>query len=627
VAAASQGSGGAIGNIAGIERDLKAFARKYPGIKLGPMAIALPGMKGRTTPGVIRPPWNPTYTEIGSLNADPVQATRNILKAEFIAQQASKWQFNKWLSPTLQAYAAMNIYLREYRRNFLVRGSINARAYWATKEGFETEVEVPDDIEGEGQEAEQAYRDEYKDVKGFIDRTNKRVRFKKHLRIAMVKRLIYGRAGFEIEWRGNAPSRLLSLDSQIFIGTEPIIDSNWDLRGFSYKGMGTSLSQPYYLPWECLYFTYNELEDDLQGLSAVEPILKEAQLDDKIVREDLTEAATTMWAGIVIWLLDRSKLPNLSDAEVQGVMDALIGSIQPGKQVATENVWTPVPVKVQVDLNALLAVQDSCERRIVGNLQVPRFMLNIERELNRATAYAELEAFVDGPVTDDQTEMAEQIEDRWYDLLIRAFYHLKPDTPHERLPCHVRHKWHEIRTTDWFQLIISVSTAYNAGWIDQEKAYEMMYEGQGTDFNPDDLRDEQGEFHAKLPPHATQPRGSVGQIGAGPGLGPITPPTLAGSIVPIADRYQRTAKLQLKGLLNKVQQGSMTEATALDEAGKICDKYLARIVEASKEEFTRQTGVQVEKMPPELEAQMAEWKTQTMKAFQLVLADAKHKSK
>jgi hypothetical protein len=604
-------------NTPNLEADIRRLAKRHPGIKaLGGVATTHAGSSGTH---IIQGAWNPTYTEIGKRNADPRVATMNALQAQFEAEQAAKWQFNKWLSPTLQAYAAMNIYLREYRRNFLVRGSINALAFWTTKEGFDTEVEVPDQ-EGLTDEQIDQYRKKFNDVKNFVDTINKKVRLKAKLRTAQIKKKIYGRAGFEIEYGlDGKPSRLLALDSQIFIGTEPLIDSNWILRGFSYKGMGTSFTQPFYKPEECLYFTNNELEDDYQGLSDVEPILKESQLDDKIVREDLTEAATTMWAGVIVWLLDRSKLPNMSDGYVQGVMDSLTTAIMPGKHIATEAVWQPIPVKLQVDLNQLLAVQDSCERRIVGNFGVPRFMLNIEKELNRATAYAELEAFVDGPVTDAQEDLAYQVEQRWYDLLIRIFYKLKPDMPHEKLPCHIRHKWHEIRTTDWFQLIASVSTAYQAGWVDQEKAYDMMYNGPKSDFDPDELRDETtGEFQQKLPPHTMQPKG----FGGGqPGLGPTMPPALAGSIKTTALSQVRGLRDQLRIILDRARSKEITKPDALTQGAKIVESYDEAILETSKRELQAQTGIALEKLPPEVYGRIRDFRNETMRAFQLVLND------
>jgi hypothetical protein len=244
-------------------------------------------------------------------------------------------------------------------------------------------------------------------------------------------------------------------------------------------------------------------------------------------------------------------------------------------------------------------------------------MLNIEKELNRATAYAELEAFVDGPVTDAQEDLAYQVEQRWYDLLIRVFYHLKPDTPHEDLPVHVRHKWHEIRTSDWFQLIASISTAYQAGWVDQEKAYEMMYNGPKADFDPDQLRDEQGNVKQKLPPHATAPKGFGG--GGQPGLGPTQPPALAGSLGTSALGLVKGVKLQLKGLLGRVSKGELSKADALSQADTIVKKYLESTKEVSRKELQAQTGVALDTLPPEIEERLRVFHTETMKAFELVL--------
>jgi hypothetical protein len=75
--------------------------------------------------------------------------------------------------------------------------------------------------------------------------------------------------------------------------------------------------------------------------------------------------------------------------------------------------------------------------------------LNIEKELNRATAYAELEAFVEGPITDDQRWVKRIIESQWYDRLARQFFKLKPE---DSLPMRVVHRWRQIRTLDWFAL-------------------------------------------------------------------------------------------------------------------------------------------------------------------------------
>lgn len=45
-----------------------------------------------------------------------------------------------FLRRTDTMWRGLDDYYREYIRNFLVRGSIDARAFWATKEGFETKI-------------------------------------------------------------------------------------------------------------------------------------------------------------------------------------------------------------------------------------------------------------------------------------------------------------------------------------------------------------------------------------------------------------------------------------------------------------------------------------------------------
>jgi hypothetical protein len=168
-----------------------------------------------------------------------------------------------------------------------------------------------------------------------------------------------------------------------------------------------------------------------------------------------------------------------------------------------------------------------------------------------------------------------------------------------------------------------VSTAYGAGWIDQEKAFEMMYNGQKTDFDPDQLKDElTGEVKQQLPPHAQTP-GGTGGFNRAPGLLPI-PPMLAGSAAFAKTMSQeRGLKHQLRGILVKVRQGSLTEAHALVQAEKLIDNHEKRVREVSLQELQAQTGMKLDSIPPEVEHHLRTWRQDTMKAFQLVLNDAK----
>ncbi len=448
-----------------------------PGVSVKGKAVALPRSQGVLAQArMLRYPVDVTRAELqGAL-------------AEYYPWSTGSFALQE--SPqSLPPYSAMDKYYREYRRNFLIRGAVNTLAFWATKEGFDTVIELLDPA-GMSDEQIAAALEPYEPLKDYIDQINARVNLDWKLRVAMIKAKIWGKAAFEIERdKKGQPIRLLALNSNFIM---PLVDRNWQLRGFSYQGRG-SLSDPFYQPEEVLYVTNNELEDDWTGISDIEPVVKEAQLDDKIVREDLTEAATTMWAGVVLWMLDISKLPQgITEAEIQTIIDDHVAAIKPGKSIATDNRWIAQVVDLKPDVDKLLAVMNGVERRILGNFGVPPFLLNVERErgTNRATALAELEAFVDGPITDIQRVFKRKTEDQWYGRLARQFLEgegmIAKGAP---LPVAVRHKWREIRTTDWFQLIVAVTNAYaqGMGFVDQKKAYEMLRDGQATKFDPNEI--------------------------------------------------------------------------------------------------------------------------------------------
>lgn len=378
-------------------------------------------------------------------------------------------------------YKGLDDYYREYRRNFLVRGAINARAFWATKEGFETIIEPA--------EAPQA-----KQLKEYVDRVNAKVNLDNRLRLALIKAQIWGKTGFEVEFQkqdapwaaGNEPVRLNSLKSTLLI---PEVDLDaWKLTGFEYDG-----KKAFYDPEELLFLVRNEINDDWQGISDIEPVLAESTMDDRIIREDLLEACTTLWAGVGTILLDLEKAAKAgitNDADIDQIEEDMRDQLKPGKWLVADDLWKIDVHDMKPDLRQLLDVSDKLERRILGNHQVPRFMLNIEKELNRATAYAELETFIEGPITDDQRWLKRNVESQWYDRLTRQFYKLKPE---DELPGRVVHRCRQIRTTDWLAVLDAATKAYAEGMgpIDRAKFYELMRDGQATKFDPEELKQPQ----------------------------------------------------------------------------------------------------------------------------------------
>ena len=160
--------------------------------------------------------------------------------------------------------------------------------------------------------------------------------------------------------------------------------------------------------------------------------------------------------------------------------------LRPGKHVITDDLWDIQVHDLKPDLGQLLAVSDKLERRILGSFKVPRFLLNIEAELNRATAEKELEGFVEGPVTDDQRWLKRIIEAQWYDRLTRQFLQLKPEDP---LPVRVVHRWRQIRAEDWLNMLDEAIKGYGEGRgpLSLPKFYELMRDGRATKFDPKEV--------------------------------------------------------------------------------------------------------------------------------------------
>jgi hypothetical protein len=380
-------------------------------------------------------------------------------------------------------WRGLDDYYREYCRNFLVRGSIDARAFWATKEGFETVVEDT----GVGTPLSEEKKAQ---LKAYVDKINGDVKLDNRLRLALVKAPIWGKAGFEIEFQkkgapwmpGNPPVALHSLKSTLLA---PEVDlDDWKLTGFGYDG-----KKGFYKPEEVFFFVRNEIDDDWQGRSDIEPVLVESVLDDRIIREDLMEAATTLWAGVGTVLLDlerAAKAGITNDDDVEDIEDKMREQLRPGKWLVGDDLWKFDVHDLKPDLMQLLAVSDKLERRILGSFKVPRFLLNIEKELNRATAEKELEGFVEGTVTDDQRWEKRVAESQWYDRLTRQFLELKPEDPP---PVRVVHRWRQIRTEDWLNLLDEAIKGYGEGRgpLSLQKFYELMRDGRATTFDPKEV--------------------------------------------------------------------------------------------------------------------------------------------
>jgi len=393
-------------------------------------------------------------------------------------------------------YNSMNIYWREYCRDSLVRKSINARAFWATNKGFDTVLEPPMHMSFESDEAAQAYceKAEFKQVKAQIDDINRKVELDSRLYAAIVLARACGRGPFEIVGGIENPTKLIPLESDQL---EPLIGDgttktqnapNWKLVGFKYDGEGDYIT-PKYKPEQVLYFVNNDVDTKMLGMSDIEPILWDLQTRRTIRREAFPESAKTLWAGQIVLTIDVSGIP-----DEQGRIDAIEGvikQIKPGKVIGvSQNVKAEV-VNLNPALDKLVQVKDSLDREIIGNFEVPKFLINREEQVNRATAEKQFEGFVQGPVEDDRRMLKRQIERQWYEPLTRKFLNLpltvEPGQVLEPATIRLTHRWREIQLADFFTLLEAGTKAYGQAAISQEKFYELMRDGLATKFDPAEL--------------------------------------------------------------------------------------------------------------------------------------------
>ncbi len=331
---------------------------------------------------------------------------------------------------------------RWFRTSELVRKCTVSNAYFSSMSaGFETElqgVNPDDDLK------------QYDGLKKTIDMINKRVNLDYALFTAQVNRSIYGTSGFEIvpDDIDGLPAWLLPLES---LRLEPGVDQNWKLTHFNYMG-----KPKFYAPEKVLYFRNLGLLADWEGLSDVEPIRDVCNSRHELLGENFKEIVRTLWAPFVIYQVDTS---GLSKEEALESLKNLIPTLKAGKSTATTETVDVKLINMSPDLQGLVALLDQLKQAVLANYGTPRFLLGEPIE-NRATAYAEFEAYILGPITHIQRYFKRQIERDWYDPLTRKILNLADDVP---LPVMVKHKWNVIRISDIFEMAKAVAVLFSRG--------------------------------------------------------------------------------------------------------------------------------------------------------------------
>jgi len=291
-------------------------------------------------------------------------------------------------------------------------------------------------------------------VKEGIDKYNKRVNMDLALFVAQVKRSIYGKAGFEVVLNEDeTPARLISLQSDKL---KPNVSEDWELTGFQYQGR-----DGFYQPEEVLYFVNLQLEADWEGVSDIEPVRDVCQARHELLRENFPEIVRTIWAPYVILKANTS---GLSKEEADKAINELAAVARSGKSISVNESVEATVVDLTPDIKGLCELLDKLEQAIIGNFGTPRFLLGRPIE-NRATAYAEFEAYIEGPITHIQRFFKREVESQWYDRWTRKILELedKAITEGEQPPVLVKHQWSKIRTVDLIEWAKAVAVLWSRG--------------------------------------------------------------------------------------------------------------------------------------------------------------------
>ncbi|MCW4051283.1 MAG: hypothetical protein NWE89_16285, partial [Candidatus Bathyarchaeota archaeon] len=168
------------------------------------------------------------------------------------------------------------------------------------------------------------------------------------------------------------------------------------------------------------------------------------------------EIVRTLWAPHVIYQVDVS---GLQKDEQKKAMDDLIPTLRSGKSIGVTESINAIVTNITPDMRGLTLLLEQLKQAIIANYGTPRFLLGEPIE-NRATAYAEFEAYIQGPIAHIQRYFKRQIERDWYDPMTRKILNLEDDDP---LPVLMKHNWKVIRITDVYEMARAVALLFSRG--------------------------------------------------------------------------------------------------------------------------------------------------------------------
>ena len=374
-----------------------------------------------------------------------------------------------------RGYGTTVKYINYYKATGVLRKCTNMTGNFTTRAGFETTIKCLDD-------KDDPEKPEYKEVKRKIDELNRKVNLDNVLFVSVIKRLIHGRAGWEIVTDGTTGdiTRLDPLDSAYII---PRLNKKGEFSHIEYAWAANNK-----IPKERLiYFIVDNFEKNdtsLLGISPYRSIERNIKIKKNLER-DMLYAARSLWAPIVIYNADTR---GLTPTEKNTLFTTLKADLRPGAVVITNSAVESNVTQYNPDLNNLIRAIELQDTEIIGSFGIPKALLSREKTMARATLEYSIRSFYESTIAGEQQYLGRQLERQWYDPIVESLgYEDK---------IRIRHEWKPILSPA-SDLITALVRAGEAGLIDPEKFFQEL--GWQLDKVPEQIKVE-GDNEDKQPP-------------------------------------------------------------------------------------------------------------------------------
>lgn len=375
---------------------------------------------------------------------------------------------------TSENFHNMDAYLAAYRRDSITRNSIDALGFFSTSKGFNAVLDL---VNPENKDQDQINKEleQYSELLDFIDESNRAVNLDDVSRKGVVRMKIYGWSGHEIIIDTNGkPSRMLARKMERSNknnnrGVVPRLDPvKGVLTGYDFM----SKDKDVFEPQEMLFFVNNELNDDLVGLSDIEPVFDQVATKRFIMNEAVKEVSKSLWSPYITVKVNTGKA---TSDNAKRILSDVRQSLKPGLPLVHNQDIESDVIDQKPPIDKLMMAVEEINDEIIGNFGVPKFLVSREKTLNRATAFAEAAMFLQGKITAIQKYLAREIEGQWYDVLTRDWFKRnKGLRDSEPLPVKVKHIWKPITLNDWKEQVDAWVALIDSGIANRKMALDNL---------------------------------------------------------------------------------------------------------------------------------------------------------